>query len=271
MSGERHLPQGWVSKSVLQEYVDYCARKVWYRYMEDSPIYNHPRMTFGKQFHEGAAEMFMSIDLDAVVRCQCLEDLVNYFISSIPMMDYSRLVIRRLKEWARVEAENFWYYLTNFPDALQLFMPIILEEKVYNEEFKIYGMIDRVNYVAPGEYCVIEYKGGFNPAQGRKVSSIRREWAFYARVLDDYPLLMGGAVTWGGVYNPVTGAKLVEPIKKVSTTWMLKGVARVQAAIALPTRDEQKAAFERKAIGMMCVKCPHRLMCKADKVNENGV
>jgi hypothetical protein len=229
-----------VTKSSFTGTYGWCPQKYVFSYIESLPQDTTVAMTKGTIIHNARQDFFDEYDIKKAEPLSRAE-LINYNYSMYPIDDYTDIYYAM----SCFDADRFLEAKEN--NTVESYMPVLNEIKLdaefmirannyshvdlqHNYVIHLQGIIDRM-YLEGGGYIPMELKTG--PWGDHKATNMRKEMAFYKLLFDeatDEHLIEQGLdpafdITHWGWYFPVSNHIHVEPVKKVSTTALLKGLA----------------------------------------------
>jgi len=237
-----------MSPSLILTY-EKCPRRIKYQ-LDGVEGEEQEQLVLGTQFHNDANLFFDNIDLSKLTELDENEEAITaYFRGILPKnAQYDKL----LDSFANIEAKR-WCLLKN----KSLYFPVLREEKIYNRQFNLSGIVDRVDLLEDGEYVIVDYKTGkfrkFN------VSSLRFQLSFYATLVDKSNIFDKKIKYICGYFPKEAPPNNIffEELKPrtVKAMWI-----RIKKA-----KKKMLSGKFKKNIGFLCDYCPYCKVCLGDE------
>jgi len=259
-----------ITKSSLGSHV-WCPKKYEFGYIQRLPQDQSEAMRKGTLMHNAREDFFNTFDIKKA-EDMSHDELVDYCTSLFPLDDYFDDYL----SIASFEANRFSEAVSE--GKTDEYLPACNEGKFDCEitiaadtdpkfplrrDYKVHlqGIIDRVFREGDG-FIPMEFKTG--AWKDYKTSSMRKEMAFYKlmiencseEVLKQAGLEANVPVTHWAWYYPISNYVYVEPVKKSSTTAMMRTIARLIHAY-------ERKNFPAKFFYKTCAHCSYFGICEA--------
>jgi len=237
-----------LSPSLILTY-EQCPRRIKFQ-LDKVEGEEQEQLVLGTKFHEDVSLFFDNIDISKLIKLNENEEAITaYFRGILPKnTQYDKL----LDSFANVEAKR-WCLLKN----KLFYFPVLKEEKIYNKQLNLSGIVDRVDQLENGEYVVVDYKTGkfrkFN------VPKLRFQLSFYATLIDKSDILEKKIKYICG-YFP----KEAPPDNIFFEELKPKTVKAMWARID-KTKKKMLSNKFKKNIGFLCDYCPYCKICLGDE------
>jgi len=204
------------------------------------------QLVLGTKFHEDVNLFFDKIDVEKLVKLNENEEAITaYFRGILPKnTQYDKL----LDSFANIEAKR-WCLLKN----KSFYFPVLKEEKIYNKQLNLSGIVDRVDQLENEEYVVIDYKtGSFRKSN---VSKLRFQLSFYATLIDKSNILDKEIKYICGYFPKETPPNHIffEELKPKTVKAMWKRIEN--------TKKKILSGKFKKNISFLCDYCPYCKIC----------
>jgi CRISPR/Cas system-associated exonuclease Cas4 (RecB family) len=252
----------------------WCPKKYQYNYIEKLPQDTSEAMYKGTIIHNSREDFFNAFDIKKAADME-YQELVDYSYSLYPIDDYTDIYY----SMAVFEADRFVQAMGD--ETSDTFLPVVNEAMldaeitIHAEDYSdvdlqrdyvvhLQGIIDRM-FFERDMYIPMELKTG--PWKDYKVTSMRKEMAFYKLLFDNAPeerlhevgLSRDYEMKMWGWYYPVSNHITVEPVKKQSHTAVMKGIAKL-------IRAYEQETFPTKFNARTCASCSYFGICDAADV-----
>jgi len=198
------LTKQLISKSQVSTY-SYCPMQYKFRYVDGIKSETNPTLAIGSRIHEFYDKFF------EVAKEVAPEDW--YGLIHPGFSPYEQKMIRCFMDYE-------WSRLKKFNNNYDLWMPIMRETMVVNEELGLRGIIDRVDKVND-EYIIVEYK----TSKSIYKPSLQKEFGFYKYLLNHTPPYDEWNITLGRVINPrLCQVEYMAPSKESTIVKVLKNL-----------------------------------------------
>ncbi len=259
-----------ITKSSMMSHL-WCPKKYEFGYIQRLPQDQSEAMRKGTVMHNAREDFFNDFSI-AKAEALSHDELVDYCTSLFPVDEYFDEYV----SIASFEANRFSEAKTE--DKLEEFLPACNEGKfdceivisaetdpkyLLRRDYKVHlqGIIDRVFQEGNG-YIPMEFKTG--KWTDGKVSSMRKEMAFYKLMIDNASeevLKQAGLesnvpVTHWSWYYPISNYIYVEEVKKTSMNAMMKSIARLIYAY-------ERKNFPAKFFYKTCAHCSYFGICES--------
>lgn len=234
-----------LSKSKVLLYAE-CPRKFDFQYNKKMEYETHPSAIIGKDVHDICDKFFDKINLNA----KDIEHEFRTVIADLTPVDFPEKGIEYLHNFVNNEL-GILALFENYKNNWDFIMPAYREVKIINKEYRINGIIDRINLLEDGTFIVIDYKTG----AAKSMKHYMYELSLYAWLAEQE---LGIKVTKVGVYKLKNKRKILD-IADVTTEDKQRALdytLQVRQLIA----DEQ---FDAKK-GVGCYWCPplYKALCE---------
>jgi CRISPR/Cas system-associated exonuclease Cas4 (RecB family) len=244
-----------ITKSSLSSF-NWCKKLYEFRYLDRRPQDTSDAMLKGTIVHNTYEELFNAVDLTEM-EGKGQEEISSYITSLLPIDDY-------YDTYDAIIAFESDRYVTD----PELFMPVINEE-IFNAQWVVeanvnpkyplrrdytvhlQGIVDRV-FEENGAIIPIELKTGL--WKETKLSSMRKEMAFYKLLMEISDDARFDNVTHWGWFYPDSNHFFVEECKKASTTALKKSFARL-------IHSYEQELFPSSYFYRKCVHCSFMGIC----------
>ena len=257
---------------------NWCPKKYEFSYPLRLPQDTTEAMIKGTVVHNSREDFFNDFDISKAENLSHSE-LITYNMGLHPIDDYGDIY----HNIATFEAQRF--IQAKEEDKLETYLPVINEvmldaeitithdinpKFILERDYTVHlqGIIDRM-FLDGNNYIPIELKTG--PWKDYKLTGMRKELAFYKLLIDNAPdeaLEEAGIdrdipITHWGWYYPQSNFIQVEPVKKISISSVLKGMAKLIHAY-------ERKQFEAKYYYKTCQHCSFLSICDAAQEDSWG-